>query len=155
MMLDQEHIGVVVVMEKKVVSGLAKLATRHRWTLIHMPTAAEVMKTMGRARVDIAVVHIAVDSRQTVDLIRWLRLTRRDVLLIATTSAHQEDLERMVRHAGAHFYLPQTDEVSLERAVADLLRQESARAGFDMTDHAHREEHYRRTAGRAAATRGA
>src|SRR5262245_42661011 len=96
MALGLEQVGVVVVMEKTVVSGLAKLADRHGWSLIHLPTAAQVVKKIGRQKLDIAVVHIAVELQQTVEFIRWLRLTRQEILLIAAASTHREEAERTV-----------------------------------------------------------
>src|ERR1051325_2993892 len=138
MIVGFEQVGVVVVTEKTVVSGLAKLAERHHWPLIHLPTAKEVMKTIGRQRIDVAVIHIAVDVQQTIEFIEWLRMTRREVLLVAVASAHQEEAERLVRHAGANCYLPQADEISLERAIVGILQQEVSRAARKQgTNNAH------------------
>ena len=147
MALNHEQVGVVVVMEKAVVSGLARLAQRHHWTVIHLPTAIRVMKTMGRQRVDIAVVHIAVDIEQTTQLIEWLRMTRQDILVLAVASSHSEEVEQLVRHAGAHCYLPQADEVSLERAITGILQQEVVRSGSGQMRDAHRHAGHRGAAG--------
>jgi DNA-binding NarL/FixJ family response regulator len=134
MNLNPEQVGVVVVMEKTVVSGLSKLAERHRWSLIHLPAAMQVMRTLGRQRIDIAVIHITVESQQSVELIEWLRATRQEVLLVAVASTHREEIERAVRHAGAHCYLPQTDEVTLERAISELIKHEADRVRQEMID---------------------
>lgn len=134
MNFNPEQVGVVVVMEKTVVSGLSRLAERHHWQLIHLPAAMQVMKTLGRQRVDIAVIHIALETQQTVELIEWLRATRKEVLLIAVASTHREEIERAVRHAGAHCYLPQTDEVTLERAIGEVLEHEVSRMRQQMID---------------------
>ena len=149
MAISPEQVGVVVVMDRTVVSGLARLALRHRWSLIHLPTAAGVIQTVGRLRVDIAVVHIAVEPQQAVELIRWLRTTRRELLLIAVSSAGCEEIERMARHAGVHCYLPQTDEVPLERAVTEILRHAVNRAGSRQTTDAHSHLRYRGPSGSA------
>jgi len=129
-----EKVGVVVVMERTVVSGLARLAMRHGWPLIHLPTAAGVMRLIGRQRVDLAVVHIAVEAQQAVELIRWLRATRKESLLMAVSSGGCEEIERMARLAGVQCYLPQTDDVSLERAVSEMLRQAAERPGGEPTN---------------------
>ncbi len=155
MVHNQEQIGVVVVMENTMVSGLAKLAQRHRWTVIHLPTATRVMKTLGRQRVDIAMVHIAVELQQTARLIRWLRMTRQDVLVVAVASAHSDEVEQLVRHAGAHCYLPQTDEVSLERAIVQILQQAAGGPGLRQLNDAHSRSRHRDASGNAVARQGA
>jgi DNA-binding response OmpR family regulator len=121
MKISPEQVGVVVVMDRTMVSGLAKLAQRHRWSLIHLPTAAGVRQAIGRQRLDIAVVQIAVEPQQAVELLRWLRATRKELLLIAVASDGGEDVERMARLAGVQCYLTQTDDVTLERAVNEML----------------------------------
>ncbi len=131
------QVGVVVVMDKAVASGLRKLALRYGWPLVQLPTATQVARTIGRNRVDIAVVHMAVELQQAVELVRWLRMTREDALVIAVASTHDADVERKVRQAGAHCYLPQDDEVSLERAISAMIRQEAPRSEPNQTTVTH------------------
>jgi len=131
------QVGVVVVMDKAVASGLRRMALRYGWPLIHLPTATQAAKTIGRNRVDIAVVHMAVELQQAVELVRWLRMTREDALVIAVASPHDADVERRVRQAGAHCYLPQDDEVSLERAIIAMILQEPLRSEPNQTTATH------------------
>jgi DNA-binding response OmpR family regulator len=147
MMHSLKQVGVVVVTDRTILSGLAKLALRHGWDLIHLPTASCVTRTIGRRQVDMAVVQIAVNPQQSIEFIQWLRVTRRNVILIAVAPAHREEVEYMVRQAGAHCYVTQTDEISLERTVTEILRQQAARQEFRKTMSTHAHERHRGTSG--------
>lgn len=121
MAISPEQVGVVVAMDKSIAAGLARVATRRHWWVIHLPTAAAVRQALGRKRVDIVVVQIAVEPDEAVELIRWLRATRERLLVIAVSAGGGGEIEHLVRRAGVQCYLPATDEEALERVIVELL----------------------------------
>lgn len=128
-MLDLEPVGVVIVMEETVLSELARLALRNGWSLIHLATADEVQRTIGRQRVSVAVIYVAVELVQAAELIQWLRVAHPDSLVVAATSTHSQQIEQQIRLAGAHCYLPDVREPYLENSLQQMLEQHAAPIG--------------------------
>ena len=70
----------------------------------------------------LVVVQVTLLSSEPIRLIRLLRHSSQPVLIVAVANSHRNQLERLVRDAGASCYLPGTeDDESLVQAVSSML----------------------------------
>ena len=122
----------VIVLCGTVHIGLARAAVRQGWTVLAVGTAVEAMREIRDRSPRLVVVQVTLLSNEPVKLIRFLHHSSQPVLIVAVAGTHRNQLERLVRDAGANCYLPSTDEdESIVQAVTSML--ESVPAG-----HAHK-----------------
>ncbi len=87
-----------------------------------VPSAVEAMREIRDRAPRLVVVQVSLLSAEPVRLIRMLRHTTQPVLIVAVANSHRNQLEQVVRDAGASCYLPSIeDEDQLVQAVASML----------------------------------
>lgn len=112
----------VIVLNGSVHVGLARASVRQGWTVLALGTAVEAMREIRDRSPRLVVVQVSPLGPEPIRLIRMLRHTPQAVLIVAVANSHRNQLEQLVRDAGASCYLPSAEEEDqLIQAVASML----------------------------------
>ncbi len=122
----------VVILAGSVHVALARAAVRQRWTVLALDNAVEAMREIRDRCPRLVVLQVSIFNNEPLRLIRMLRHSSQQVLLVAVAKDHRAQLERMVRDAGASCYLPSAEEEEpLIQAVNSMLEYTPVPAGAD------------------------
>jgi DNA-binding NarL/FixJ family response regulator len=119
----------VIVLCGSVHVGLARVAIRQGWTVLALNNAVQAMREIRDRSPRLVVVQVSMVNHEPLKLIRILRHSAQPVLVVAVAKSHRNQLEKLVRDAGAGCYLPGVDEEeSLVQAVGSMLEYVPAQA---------------------------
>ncbi|MBI4578314.1 MAG: hypothetical protein HY718_01335 [Planctomycetes bacterium] len=105
-------------------ASLKRMCVRHRWLCLVADEAIEVLRTVRRNRVVVVIVKVSPAQERCAELLRLLSAEASESTVIAVAACHEDDVERSVRAAGTHWYIPTADEPALiERMVAAILAE--------------------------------
>jgi DNA-binding response OmpR family regulator len=111
----------VVVLCGTVHVGLARASVRQGWSVLAVSNAVQAMREIRDRSPRLVVVQVSLLSSEPIKLIRLLRHCSQPVLIVAAANSHRNQLERLVRDAGASCYLPSTDDTQVVQAVSSML----------------------------------
>ncbi len=102
--------------------GLARASVREGWTVLALGNAVQAMREIRDRCPRLVVVQVSMLSSEPLKFIRLLHNCSQPVLVVAVANTHRNQLEKLVRDAGANCYLPDADESgSLVQAVNSML----------------------------------
>ncbi|MCL2329762.1 MAG: hypothetical protein FWC56_00495 [Phycisphaerae bacterium] len=113
----------VVALNGTVRIDLARTAVREGWAVLATGSAIQAMREIRDQGPRLVVVQVNLQSDEPLKLIQLLQQMIQPVLVIAVTDVHRQQLERLVRDAGAHCYLSGMDEdgSAIVHAVNSML----------------------------------
>ncbi|HOA72276.1 MAG TPA: hypothetical protein PL151_02710 [Phycisphaerae bacterium] len=111
----------VVVLCGAVHVGLARASVRQGWSVLAVSRAVQAMREIRDRSPRLVVVQVSLSSEEPIKLIRLLRQCSQPVLIVAAANSHRDQLERLVRDAGATCYLPSSEDDQVVQTVASML----------------------------------
>jgi DNA-binding response OmpR family regulator len=120
----------VIVLCGTVHVGIARAAVRQGWTVLALGSAVQAMREIRDRCPRLVVLQVNMVNGESLKLIRMVRSTSQPVLIVAVANGHRNQLECLVRDAGANCYLPSAeDEEPLIHAVNSMLDYTAVPAG--------------------------
>lgn len=122
MLLSSIQPAIVILDGSEPPAGLTRAAVRNGWPIHRPQTHRGTTLAIARGRWRVVLIHVPAFDDSTLPIIRNLKASRRCSVIVAVSSAPDEDAEIRARIAGADFFLPATAEADLiERTVLAVL----------------------------------
>ena len=113
----------VVAVGREPSESLRRMCRRHHWWCLAAGEAVEVLRTIRRNHILVAIVEVSPTGAPSIGLLRLLSSEASETTVIAVAAHHEDGIERDIREAGAHWYIPTVDEAEpIERMAANGSR---------------------------------
>ena len=107
------------------------LAGRRGWLVVQARSAAQAIREVIRCEPRVAIVQFTVHVVEALEIIDTLRNRWPQIPLIAVVSSHHDEIERIVRSAGASCYFSGSGAAELvDQAVAHIVARGASVVGM-------------------------
>ena len=121
---EPNNMVAVVAIGGEASESLKQMCQRRCWLCLVASEALQVLRTVRRNRMLVIIVEVAPADARSTELLQLLRNQASETTVIAVVAHHEDSIERDIRAAGAHWYVPTVNKtVLIERMVAIILEQ--------------------------------
>ena len=104
--------------------GLRQMCQRRCWLCLVASEALQVLRTVRRNHMLVVIVEVSPADARSTKLLQLLSNGASETTVIAVVAHHEDNVERDIRAAGAHWYVPTVNKtVLIEHMVASILEQ--------------------------------
>ena len=121
---ELDHMVAVVALGGQPPESLRLMCQKNGWLCVVAGEALQVLRAVRRKHMLVIIVEVSPADARSTELLQLLRHEASEATVIAVVAHHEDRLERNIRAAGAHWYVPTVTETALlERMVASILKE--------------------------------